>query len=171
MELPKVTLTDIKLDKTTPTGSIAPSNSIVDTPTIMLALNANDNVSGIAQMRFSNGDSGWSSWEPYTTSKMWTLQNGDGTKTVNVQYVDNAGLTSRYSCTVTLETPKPLLDSLTTTVPTLTPTPTASPITALSPSPSSSPTPQAPELNVEIVLIFLAALAFMSALIFKKSRK
>jgi hypothetical protein len=178
VELSHVTLTGIKLDKTTPTGSITPSSINVDTPIISLSLNATDNVSGIAQMRFANENSDWSTWEPYATSKTWTLQNGDGTKTVNVQYMDAAGLTSStYSCIVNLETPKP------TPSPTLTPTikpaatasPSPTPTTSLSPSNSPtvqpSATPQAPELNIEMVLVLLAASTLMLALIFKRSRK
>ena len=45
-------------------------------------------------MRLSNGDGQWSEWEPCVSSKTWNLQGGDGTKTVSVQYMDNAGLIS-----------------------------------------------------------------------------
>ena len=58
-------------------------------------------------MRFSNDNATWSAWEPYTTSKTWTLQGGDGQKTVTAQFRDNAGLTSTASYTLTLETPQP----------------------------------------------------------------
>ena len=35
-----------------------------------------------SQCRFSNDDMAWSGWEPYTTSRAWTLTAGEGTKTV-----------------------------------------------------------------------------------------
>ncbi len=105
-EIPHVTLTGIKLDKTEPAGSVT-TNTITDTPTIMLSLSTVDSTSGITQMRFSNDNTVWSNWEPYATSKTWILQGGDGHKTVSVQYIDNAGLTSTYSVNVTLETTQP----------------------------------------------------------------
>jgi hypothetical protein len=111
MELAHVTLTGIKLDKTAPTGSITLNGNYVNTSTVTLALSAADSNSGVAQMCFSNGNNEWSSWDPYATSKTWNLQNGDGTKTVTVQYMDNAGLTSSYSCTTILDTTKPIANA------------------------------------------------------------
>ena len=178
-DLPHVPIGGIKLDKTAPTGSITPSSSNVNTPIITLSLSATDAVSGVAQMRFSNENSDWSTWEPYTTSKTWSLSSGDGTKTVNVQYMDTAGLTSStYSCIVNLATPTPTPNP--TTSPTIKPAATASPSTptptpSLSPTNSPtiqpSPTPQIPEVNIEMLLILLAASTLVLALIFKRSRK
>ena len=182
VELPHVTLTEIKLDKTTAlSGSITPSSVNVNMPVITLILDATDDVSGIAQMRFSNENSDWSAWEPYTTSKTWTLSNGDGTKTVNVQYMDTAGLTSTYNTMVNLvtlaPTPSPTISSNIipaatsnpTIKPTQTPTPSLSPTT--SPVVQPSATPQIPELNIETVLVLPAASTLVLALIFKKKRK
>ena len=111
MELAHVTLTGIKLDKTAPTDAIAINNNYVNTATVTLALSAADSTSGIAQMRFSNDNVEWSSGEQYATSKTWNLQNSDGTKTVTVQYTDNAGLISSYSCTTILDTTKPVANA------------------------------------------------------------
>ena len=111
MELTHVTLTGIKLDKTAPTGAITINNNYVNTATVTLALSAADSTSGIAQMRFSNDNVEWSSWEQYATSKTWNLQNSDGTKTVTVQYMDNATLISSYSCTTILDTTKPIANA------------------------------------------------------------
>ena len=162
-DLPHVTLTGIKLDKTAPAGTIT-TNPTTSTTVITLTLSATDAISGIAQMRFSNDNATWSNWEPYATSKAWNLLNGNGQKTVTVQYMDNAGLTSlTYSCSVTLQTPQPTLS------------PTIKPAITDSPSPTPTPlptaTPQAPELNIEMVLVLLAASTLMLALIFKRSRK
>ena len=108
MELAHVTLTGIKLDKTAPAGSITINGNYVNTATVTLALSAADSNSGIAQMRFSNDNNEWSIWEQYATSKTWTLQNGDGTKTVYYQIKDNAGLlSSPYSNTIILDTSPP----------------------------------------------------------------
>ena len=49
-------------------------------------------------MRFKNaGTTTWSAWQPYATSKSWTLTSGAGKKTVYVQYRDRA---SNASATV-----------------------------------------------------------------------
>jgi hypothetical protein len=178
MELQRITLVDIKLDKTAPTGSITPSNTNVNSPTITLSLSATDDVSGVAQMRFSNGNSDWLEWESFATSKTWILPNGDGEKTVNVQFKDAAGLTSQiYNCTVNLTTstatPNPT-DSATATIkpaatasPSTTPTPSVSPTNSATIAPTA--TPQIPEANIEMLIILLAASTIMIALIFKKS--
>jgi hypothetical protein len=171
-DLPHVTLSGIKLDKTPPTGSISPSSNVVSSPTITLNLDANDDVSGVAQMRFANQNSGWSSWEAYATSKTWTLVGGEGTKTVTVQYSDNAGLTANYSCTVTLQAT--VASPSATVVPTMTAAivaPTASPAPTNSPTTQPSSTPKVPELNLQMILILLAASTLMLPLIFKKKRK
>ena len=161
MELPHVTLTGIELDKTAPTGSITTSSDYVSTTTITLNLYATDSVSGVAQMRFSNGNDEWSSWEPYATSKTWTLQNGDGQKTVTVQYMDNAGLiSSQYSCTVILDTSETSNPSLATSSP--------SPTPSESPSPEPSATPEVPELSIQMILVLLALSTLSLVVKYKK---
>ncbi len=54
----------IKLDKTAPTGSVIINNedNSTSSTSVALALSAND-TSGIAQMRFSNNATDWTSWE------------------------------------------------------------------------------------------------------------
>jgi hypothetical protein len=178
MELPRTTLVNIKLDKTVPTGSITPSNTNVNFPIITLDLSATDDVSGVAQMRFSNGNSDWLGWEAFATSKIWILPTGDGAKTVNVQFKDAAGLTSQvYSCMVNFAastaTPNPA-DSATikpadTASPLTTPAPSTSPINSATIEPSV--TPQIPEANTEMFLILLASSSLTIALLFKKSAK
>ena len=74
-ELPHTTITGIKLDKTPPIGTII-TNTTTSSTSITLSISATDDTSGVAQMRFSNADSPWSNWEPYSTSKTWDLQDG-----------------------------------------------------------------------------------------------
>ena len=179
-DLPHVTLTEIKLDKTAPVGSIITS-ATTSTTTITLALSATDGTSGIAQMRFSNDNTVWSDWEPYASSKTWTLQGGDGQKTVSVQFRDNAGLTSPYSCIVTLETPQPSPTATPTPTPSPTPSQTPSPTPTASPSPTPTSTPTSspdprnlphtdPSVMLEtpeiiMILIVLVALVLVVALV------
>jgi len=174
MELPHVTLTGIQVDKTPPTGSITTSNNIVNSATVTLSLYATDNVSGVAQMRFSNDNTTWSNWESYSTSKTWTLQDGDGQKTVTVQYMDNAGLISSYNCTIILSNPQssPNASPSATTSPSSTQTPSASPTPSATPSESQSPepsaTPAVPELSIQMILVLLGAVTLSLAVAYKR---
>jgi hypothetical protein len=147
-ELPYKILTGIKLDKTSPTGSIVVNNGDAFTSSISVALSLayEDATSGVSQVRYSN-DGVWDTevWESATASKAWTLTSGDGTKTVYYQVKDNVGLlSSTYSDTIILETP-PTPTSTPTASPTPTPspslTPTPIPTSTPSPSPTSTPTP------------------------------
>ncbi len=177
VDLPHITLTDIKLDKTPPMGSITSRSTSVNTTKITLDLNAVDDVN-VEQMRFSNGNNDWSDWEQYATSKTWLLTDGDGSKTVNVQFMDAAGLSSSiYSCTVTLETStltpnptvsptkKPSTTASSTNAPTLSFDPTASPTI------QPTPTPTVPESNIEMVLIVLGICPLILTLIYKRKHE
>jgi hypothetical protein len=107
-------LTEIKLDKTAPTGSVSISNDATYTNSISvtLALTASDDTSGVYQVRYSN-DGVWDTepWETPTPTKTWTLTSGDGTKTIYYQIKDNAGLVSTtYSDTIILDETAPIID-------------------------------------------------------------
>jgi hypothetical protein len=153
-ELPHKTLTQIKLDKTTPTGSIQINNgeSYTTSNSVTLTLSATDAVSGVSQVRYSNDGSTSGSWESASASKAWTLVSGDGAKTVYYQIKDNAGLTSSYSATITLQSPTP------------TPTPTPSPSLSITPS----PTPTVPEFPALIILPLFAIVILLSMVFIKK---
>jgi predicted secreted protein with PEFG-CTERM motif len=112
-ELPHKVLTGIKLDKNPPTGSMLINNGAVytNTTSVNLALSATDTVSGVSQMRFSNDNVTWSSWEQYATSKSWTLQSGDGTQNVIIQFKDIAGLVSSCNASIILDTTKPVANA------------------------------------------------------------
>jgi PKD repeat protein len=104
----------VKVDKTAPFGSVQINENIVYTnvTSVTLTLSANDKISGVAQMHFSNNETEWSSWEPYATSKAWTLTAENGEKTVYVQFKDNADLVSEtYQDSIILDTIKPTADA------------------------------------------------------------
>jgi PKD repeat protein len=112
-ETPKL-VTGIKLDKTAPFGSIIINENAgyTNLTSVTLSLSADDTISGVAQMRFSNDETEWSSWEAYSASKTWTLTSGDETKTVYVQFKDNAGLISgSYYDSIILDATKPTADA------------------------------------------------------------
>jgi len=83
----------IILDNTLPSGTILIDDGAesTDSTSVTLTLWASDSGSGVSKMQFSNDGVVFSSEEDYATSKSWTLTDGDGTKTVYVQYKDNAG--------------------------------------------------------------------------------
>jgi hypothetical protein len=94
-------LTDIKLDKTVPTGNITINDGATTTTStqVKLTLSAQDTTSGVEQMRFF--DCIYGDWEQYSTSKLWTFKTGEAYKTVYVQFMDNAGLFSvAYPATI-----------------------------------------------------------------------
>jgi hypothetical protein len=78
----------ITLDTSTPQGSIQTNSGAAYTnvTAVNLSLLATDAGSGVSQMCFSNDGSTFTSWEPYATSKAWSLTAGDGTKYVHVQF-------------------------------------------------------------------------------------
>jgi len=43
------------------------------------------------EMRFSNDGTNWSAWEPYSANKIWTLSEGEGTKTVYAEIKNGGG--------------------------------------------------------------------------------
>ena len=124
MELSHMTLTGIKLDKTTPQASLQINGGLTSTTssTVTLTLTATDSTSGVNQIRFSNYDT-WNqaTWEPYASSKSWQLTSGDGAKTVYCEIQDNGGLNTTVSASITLNTSQP---SPTPSPPSVSPTPT-----------------------------------------------
>ncbi|HET7480190.1 MAG TPA: hypothetical protein VFJ72_11810 [Rubrobacteraceae bacterium] len=86
----------VSVNNVAPTGTIKVNNDAAATnnATVSLALSATDPLpgSGVGHMRFRNENTDtWSAWEPFATSRSWLLSAGDGTKTVHVEYRDNAG--------------------------------------------------------------------------------
>ncbi len=96
----------VAFEITPPSGSVAINNQEPSTNTTIatLTLSCADTYSGCAQMRISNDNNAWTAWEPFATSKSWTLPGGNGTKRVYVQYRDGAGNMATFSDTIDLET-------------------------------------------------------------------
>ena len=112
-ELPHKVVTGIKLDKTTPQGSIQINSgaAYTNTTAVNLSLLATDSGSGVSKMCFSNDGSTFSNWEAYATSKSWSITAGDGAKNVHVQFKDDAGLTVWAYQTITLDTVLPVANA------------------------------------------------------------
>jgi hypothetical protein len=82
------------LDRLAPSGTvtIAEGSAYTTGVTVTLSLTAADATSGVEGMCVSNADTCFSSWEPFTSTKVWTLDGAsDGEKTVYVWFRDRAG--------------------------------------------------------------------------------
>ena len=84
-----------------PAGSIVinGNRSLTNSHNVVLSLAWNpDWGSGVSRMRFSNNGYTWSAWEPVAATRAWALAEGDGYRTVRVQFRDTSGNASdRYS--------------------------------------------------------------------------
>jgi hypothetical protein len=97
----------VKIDKTSPQGTITINNGAeyTDQSQVTLNLSATDALSGVAQMKFSNDNTNWSTPEGYALTKAWTLTDGNGSKIVYAQFKDNAGnWSSSATDTIILQT-------------------------------------------------------------------
>ncbi len=63
--------------------------------------------SNVTEMSFSNDNVSWSLWEPYTTTKSWTLSSDDGLKNVYFKARNNASEVSPVSDSIILDTIPP----------------------------------------------------------------
>lgn len=86
---------DIVLDTAAPTSGSVSINSAATYATsrnVTLTISALDSTSGVYQMQVSEDPAfAGASWEAYAPSKAFTLAATDGTRTVYVRFVDNAG--------------------------------------------------------------------------------
>lgn len=93
-------------DTTAPTGTITINSGAASTTsrTVTLNFTANDSGGSVPIMGISNtSDFTNVSWEAYTSSKTWTLTEGNGVKTVYIKFKDSSSNTSAaYSDTITL---------------------------------------------------------------------
>jgi parallel beta-helix repeat protein len=98
----------LKLDTEPPTGSLTINDGAASTysPTVTLRITANDPLSGVAEMRFSNDGRTWSDWEGFQSTRSWDLtrfggSSSYGLKTVYAQLRDRAGNVSQtFSATI-----------------------------------------------------------------------
>ncbi|HBI25862.1 TPA: hypothetical protein DDX30_03695 [Candidatus Wolfebacteria bacterium] len=97
----------IFLDTAAPSIASFTTAAYATSTTVSLTMSASDAGTGIANILLSNDGVSYTS-TTYATTKSWTVTEGDGTKTVYLQVVDNAGNTTTAStATVTLDTANP----------------------------------------------------------------
>jgi prepilin-type N-terminal cleavage/methylation domain-containing protein len=109
-------------DTAGPTGSLAilagsgSLSGFTSSSTVTVSLAASDACAPIT-MAFSNDGASFSTPMPFVTSGVWTLNAGDGTRTMWVRYTDGAGNTSAASASVIVDGTKPTMPgSFTATV-------------------------------------------------------
>jgi WD40 repeat protein len=98
----------VNIDKTPPTGSLTINDGAATTGSnyVTLKIQANDPLSGVAEMRFSNDGRTWSDWEGFQSTRSWDLtrfggSSSSGLKTVYAQVRDRAGNVSQtFSATI-----------------------------------------------------------------------
>ena len=96
------------LDKTAPNGTLAINGGDAAASSAAVDLTVSNPDGTAEQMRFSNDGMSWSAWEAYASSKAgWTLDAGDGVKTVYVELKDAAGNVSQASDSIELDTTGP----------------------------------------------------------------
>ena len=99
------------VDTTPPTGSVVINSGKIwtNTPSVTLTLACADVGTGCVNMQVSNdGVFDTEPWEPFTTTKSWTLLSGNGARTVHARYQDGAeNFSVRYSDAIKLDTSKP----------------------------------------------------------------
>jgi len=101
----------IILDTIPPTGSILIQGGaeVVTQTEVILTLSASD-ANGVTAMRLRNDLAAWGAWEPFTTTRIWTLPSQLGEHTVWVQFCDPAGnISEPYSDSVIYQFPHRVL--------------------------------------------------------------
>ena len=105
-----------QIDRTPPTGTLKIDDGAATTGNslVTLTLSGTDATSGVAEMRFSNDGSTWSSWEPFATSRPgWDLTQlggspAEGTKAVHAQLRDRAGnVSAAFTASIRYAVPPP----------------------------------------------------------------
>ncbi|WP_100405646.1 S-layer homology domain-containing protein [Bacillus solitudinis] len=99
----------------TPTGSVTINSdaSHTNSTSVSLTNTASDAENEAIEMRFSDDDANWNSWEEFNASKLYTLPVGDGTKTVYMQLRDSTGnISTSYSDTIELDTTPPVVTGI-----------------------------------------------------------
>jgi parallel beta-helix repeat protein len=103
---------DPNVDTTAPTGTITikGGDDYTNVLGVTLTLNAADNAggTGVKEMRFWNESNAWTEWEPYNTTKAWTLRNVQGSQNVHAQFRDgNSNASVAAVDDIKLDTVKP----------------------------------------------------------------
>ncbi|OAS13982.1 polysaccharide lyase family 8 super-sandwich domain-containing protein [Paenibacillus oryzisoli] len=110
----EMTFRTVAFDSTPPTGTLSINGgaAITSTTSVTLAVYSSDGAgSGSVQMRFSNDNATWSSWEAAAGTKAWLLASGDGAKTVYMELKDAVGNVTTIPLTASIQLQIPVSGS------------------------------------------------------------
>jgi len=91
------------LDQAPPVATMKINDDAPSTPsnTVTLRNTLSGEVPGYTLQRFKNSEAlFFGAWEPYTSTRAWTLTVGDGTKTVQAEFKDESGNITAVSDTI-----------------------------------------------------------------------
>lgn len=113
---PQTMSASIGLDRVKPTGSITINSGAIATGNKQVALQLqyhdDSSGSGVVEMRLRNETqaAGSATWEPAASTKSWTLDSGEGSKSVYAAYRDAAGnVSDEYSSVIILDETPPVV--------------------------------------------------------------
>jgi len=88
-----IKMTDFKIDRTSPTGNLDINSGATYTYSTDVILNTwfSDPMSGVDSCRYKNDDESWTSWQICMNTKVWSLEDEYGTRTVHYSIKDFAG--------------------------------------------------------------------------------
>lgn len=96
------------LDDLAPTGTIHIPVEQTNNKSVAVELTATDLHGPIDMQLSTNGGTTWGSWEAFTASKLVTIPETEGVRTISVRYRDAAGnISTTYSDTVIYDVTKP----------------------------------------------------------------
>ena len=103
------TITAPASDVTPPAGTMSVNNGSAYATSTAATVNSamTDSGSGMYQMRIDPGTGTYGGWIAYAASSAIVMPAGDGVKTVNAQYKDNAGNIATKTDTIVLDTTAP----------------------------------------------------------------
>ncbi|MDQ8736047.1 S-layer homology domain-containing protein [Paenibacillus sp. LHD-38] len=100
------------IDKTSPNGSVVIAGGAAKTNSASVSLAVTGTDAQALTMQFSNDHTTWSTAEPFSSSKAWSIAGGDGIKTVYLKLTDEAGNAAEFNDTVTLDTTAPVITGI-----------------------------------------------------------
>ncbi|NQU44094.1 hypothetical protein HQ520_12470 [bacterium] len=102
----------LTIDQTPPSGWVrlddgAAATSVTAVRLALLAADTGLGASGVADMRLRNESAAWSVWQPVVADLDWTIETGDGARTIEAEFRDSVGNVFATSDTITLDTLPP----------------------------------------------------------------
>lgn len=99
----------VTLDTLPPTGTVAINGgaAYATDAEVTLDFTLGVGVTDVVNVQFSNDNLTWSAVQTYSASRSYTLQTGDGSKTVYVRFIDRAGNIGTAQASIVLDTTAP----------------------------------------------------------------